>query len=63
MVGVLTTFAMTAVATRTMFALPAILSAAAMRWRPGGAHPLGAHPVDDAVELFDDSIEAAGGIA
>jgi len=60
MVAVLTTFAMTAVATR---ALPALLSSAAMRWRPGGAHPLSAHAVYDAVELFDDSIEAAGGIA
>jgi hypothetical protein len=63
MVAVLTTFAMTAMATRAMFALPAMLSAAAMRWRPGGAHPLGTHPVYNAVELFDDSIEAAGGIA
>jgi hypothetical protein len=62
MVAVLTTFAMTAVATRAMFALPALLATAVMR-RPGGAHPLGAHPVDDAVELFDDSIEAAGGVA
>jgi len=40
----------------------ATVSPAAMRRRPGGPHSLGAHPVDDAVELFDDSIEAAGRI-
>ena len=46
--------------TRTMRA--ATVAGPAMRRRPGGPHPLSAHPVDDAVELFDDSIEAAGGI-
>ena len=40
----------------------AMLSTAVMR-RPRRAHPLGAHPVDDAVELFNDPIESAGGIA
>jgi hypothetical protein len=62
-VAVLTTFTMTAMATRAIFARPSMLSAVAMRWRPRRAHPLGVHPVDDAVELFNDSIEAAGGIA
>jgi hypothetical protein len=46
--------------TRTTRTTPA--STAAMRRRPGGPHSLGVHPVDDAVELFNDSIEAAGGI-
>jgi hypothetical protein len=40
----------------------ATVAGPAMRRRPGGPHPLSAHPVDDAVELFDDSIEAAGRI-
>jgi hypothetical protein len=39
----------------------AMLSTAVMR-RPRRAHPLGIHPVHDAVKLFNDPIEAAGGI-
>jgi hypothetical protein len=39
----------------------ATVSAAALR-RPRRAHPLGAHSVDDAVELINDSIEAARGV-
>jgi len=39
----------------------ATVSAAALR-RPGGAHPLSVHSVDDTVELFNDSIETARGI-
>jgi hypothetical protein len=46
----------------TARAMLAMLSTAVMRRRPGWAHPLGIHPVHDAVELFNDSIEAAGGI-
>jgi len=46
----------------TTVATVATVAGPATRWRPGGPHPLGAHPVDDAVELFDDSIEAAGRI-
>jgi hypothetical protein len=40
----------------------ATVSPAAMRRWPRRPHSLGGHPVDDAVELFNDSIEAAGGI-
>jgi hypothetical protein len=57
MLTVPTMFAM-----RTGAARPTSVNRAMMRGRPRGPHPLGAHPVDDAVELFDDSIEAAGGI-
>lgn len=39
----------------------ATVSAAALR-RPRRAHSLSVHPVDDAVELFNDSIETARGI-
>jgi hypothetical protein len=46
----------------TARAMLAMLSTAVMRRRPGWAHPLGIHPVHDAVELFNNSIEAAGGI-
>jgi hypothetical protein len=45
-----------AVTTRAMLAM---LSTAAMRRRPWRAHPLGMHPVHDAVKLFNDPIEAA----
>ena len=56
----LAAFTRTTRTTRTTRA--ATVAGPAMRRRPGGPHPLSAHPVDDAVELFDDSIEAAGGI-
>jgi hypothetical protein len=62
MLATFTTPVGAAVTARAMLAMLAMLAATAMRGRPGGSHPLGAHPVDDAVELFDDSIEAAGGI-
>ena len=58
-----TTFTMlTTLATFTRTTRAATVAGPAMRRRPGWPHPLSAHPVDDAVELFDDSIEAAGGI-
>jgi hypothetical protein len=31
----------------------------AIRW----THPLGLHPIHDSIELFDDAIETAGGVA
>jgi hypothetical protein len=58
----LATFTTPAGAAVTARAMLAMLAATAMRGWPGGSHPLGAHPVDDAVELFNDSIETAGGI-
>jgi hypothetical protein len=50
------------IAMLAMFARPASVARATMRWRTRGPHPLGVHAVHDAVELFDDPIEAAGRI-
>jgi hypothetical protein len=50
--------------TAAMFAwammLATVSTPAMMRRRPGGPHPLGIHPVHDAVKLFNNPIEAAG---
>jgi hypothetical protein len=59
--AMLTTFTALAGALFTRATRTATVSTATRR-RPGWPHPLGAHPVHDAVELFDDSIEAAGRI-
>jgi hypothetical protein len=58
----LTTFTTPVGAAVTARAMLSMLSTAVMRRRPRRAHPLGIHPVHDAVKLFNDPIEAAGRI-
>jgi len=41
----------------------ATTSRPALRWAIRWRHPLGLHPIDDPVELFDDPIKTAGCIA
>jgi len=59
--AMLTTFAALAGTLFTRATRTATVSTATRR-RPKWPHPLGAHPVHDAVELFDDSIKPAGGV-
>ena len=67
MIAVFTMFMMLTTSTTpvgaavTARAMLSMLSTAVMR-RPRRAHPLGIHPVHDAVKLLNDPIEAAGRI-
>jgi hypothetical protein len=49
-------------AVRARISRTTMVSRPMVRRRNGGAHPLSVHAVHDAIELFDDPIEAAGRI-